>query len=37
MTKVISVRFKQTGKQYYFDPGDLMIAKGDHVIVERCV
>ncbi len=34
MTKVISVRFKQTGKQYYFDPGDLMIAKGDHVIVE---
>ena len=34
MTKVISVRFKQAGKQYYFAPGELEIVKGDHVIVE---
>ena len=34
MTKVISVRFKQEGKQYYFAPGELEIVKGDHVIVE---
>ncbi|WP_367925074.1 stage 0 sporulation family protein [uncultured Ruthenibacterium sp.] len=34
MTKVISVRFKQTGKQYYFSPGEWEIDKGDYVIVE---
>ena len=34
MTKVIGVRFKQTGKLYYFDPGALDLREGDHVIVE---
>lgn len=34
MTKVIGVRFKQTGKVYYFGPGELDIQKGDYVIVE---
>lgn len=32
--KVIGVRFKNTGKVYYFDPGELVVSKGDHVIVE---
>lgn len=32
--KVIGVRFKNTGKVYYFDPGELVIEKGSHVIVE---
>lgn len=34
MINVIGVRFKKAGKIYYFDPGDLQIVKGDHVIVE---
>ena len=34
MIKVIGVRFRTAGKIYYFDPGDLEIKKGDHVIVE---
>ena len=34
MIKVIGVRFRRAGKVYYFDPLDLKIAKGDHVIVE---
>lgn len=34
MSKVISVRFKPSGKPYYFAPGDMDIHKGDHVIVE---
>ena len=34
MIKVIGVRFRRAGKVYYFDPIDLDIAKGDHVIVE---
>ena len=34
MTKVIGVRFKQTGKLYYFSPGGLDLREGDHVIVE---
>ncbi|MCR4791694.1 MAG: hypothetical protein K5871_03015 [Lachnospiraceae bacterium] len=32
--KVIAVRFKSNGKSYFFDPGDLEIAKDDHCIVE---
>ena len=32
--KVIGVRFKNTGKIYYFDPGQITVKKGDHVIVE---
>ena len=31
---VIGVRFKEAGKIYYFDPDNLQIAAGDHVIVE---
>ncbi|MCR5310049.1 MAG: stage 0 sporulation family protein [Lachnospiraceae bacterium] len=34
MTKVIGVRFKETGKVYYFAPGDKDIKRGEHVIVE---
>ncbi len=34
MITVIGVRFKQAGKIYYFNPGDLDIKKGDFVIVE---
>jgi cell fate regulator YaaT (PSP1 superfamily) len=31
---VVGVRFKNAGKIYYFDPGDLSIQKDDFVIVE---
>ena len=31
---VIGVRFKEAGKIYYFDPGELTITTNDHVIVE---
>lgn len=34
MIKVIGVRFRQAGKVYYFDPLDMHIEKGQHVIVE---
>ena len=34
MTEVVSVRFKNKGKVYYFDPNGLTIAKGDNVVVE---
>lgn len=34
MIKVLGVRFKRTGKVYYFDPGDFTIAETDGVIVE---
>ncbi len=34
MIKVVGVRFKETGKMYYFSPNDLTLKKGDHVIVE---
>ena len=34
MTQVIGVRFKETGKIYYFDPKGLKIKAGSHVIVE---
>lgn len=34
MVKIIGVRFRKTGKIYYFSPGDLEIEKGQHVIVE---
>ena len=32
--KVIGVRFRNAGKIYYFDPLDLQIERGQHVIVE---
>ena len=34
MYDVVGVRFKKAGKIYYFAPGDLVIQKGDYVIVE---
>lgn len=34
MYDVVGVRFKKAGKIYYFDPGDLPVAKDDFVIVE---
>ncbi len=34
MTKVVGVRFKDTGKMYYFDPRGIVVRKGDIVIVE---
>ena len=34
MTKVISVKFKEGGKAYYFDPADVTAKVGDAVIVE---
>ena len=34
MTKVACVRFRDAGKVYYFDPKDLEITAGCHVIVE---
>ena len=33
MKKIVSVRFKPNGKTYFFDPSDLDIQTGDHVIV----
>ncbi len=34
MEKVVGVRFKPVGKVYYFLPGELQFAEGDHAIVE---
>lgn len=34
MVKIIGVRFRTAGKIYFFDPGQLEIKQGDHVIVE---
>ncbi len=34
MIKVIGVRFRSVGKIYYFDPKDMEINRGQHVIVE---
>lgn len=34
MTKVVGVRFRNTGKIYYFDPVKYRIETGNHVIVE---
>lgn len=34
MIKVIGVRFRQAGKVYFFDPMNMKIEKGQHVIVE---
>lgn len=34
MTTVIGVRFREVGKIYYFDPGDLEFKAGDNVIVD---
>ncbi|NLW17136.1 MAG: stage 0 sporulation family protein [Firmicutes bacterium] len=34
MPNVVGVRFKRAGKVYYFDPAQIDLQKGDHVIVE---
>lgn len=34
MTRVVGIRFRDTGKVYFFDPNKLNIKAGDHVIVE---
>ncbi len=34
MVKVVGIRFKDTGKMYYFDPNGLEVHKGDTVVVE---
>lgn len=34
MKTIAGIRFKKPGKIYYFDPGDLQIEKGMHVIVD---
>lgn len=34
MVKVVGVRFKDTGKMYFFDPKDIEVHKGDTVVVE---
>ena len=34
METIIGVRFKTAGKIYHFSPGQLTIARGQHVIVE---
>ena len=34
MIKVVGVRFKDTGKIYYFDPFDIDVKKGETVVVE---
>lgn len=34
MYDVVGIRFKKAGKIYYFDPNDILIEKGNYVIVE---
>jgi cell fate regulator YaaT (PSP1 superfamily) len=34
MVNVVGVRFKDTGKMYYFDPSNIEVHKGDTVVVE---
>ncbi len=34
MSEIVGVRFKTAGKIYYFDPTDIELKVGDHVIVE---
>jgi cell fate regulator YaaT (PSP1 superfamily) len=34
MKKVVGVRFKKTGKVYYFDPGDMELEVNEQVVVE---
>ncbi len=34
MTIIVGIRFKDSGKIYYFDPGDIEISQGDIVIVD---
>ena len=34
MTTIIGIRFRNSGKTYYFDPGEYILAKGDMAVVE---
>ena len=34
MKTIIGVRFRQAGKVYYFDPGENVLERNQHVIVE---
>ena len=34
MPKITGVRFRTAGKNYYYDPEDMDLKVGDHVIVE---
>ena len=34
MTEVVSIKFKNRGKCYFFDPGQLSVKSGDKVVVE---
>jgi cell fate regulator YaaT (PSP1 superfamily) len=34
MQRIVGVRFKEAGKIYYFDPGDLELDEGNYVVVE---
>ncbi len=34
MKRIAGVRFREAGKIYYFDPGELEVEEGDHVVVE---
>ena len=34
MVTIVGVRFREVGKIYYFDPGELELKNGDHVIVD---
>jgi len=34
MTTVVGIRFREVGKIYYFDPGELELKAGDNVIVD---
>lgn len=37
MAKVVGVRFRNTGKVYYFDPSDFELRHGDMVVVETAI
>lgn len=37
MKQIVGVRFKATGKTYYFDPGELKLEKGMSVIVDTAM
>ena len=39
MVEVIGIKFKETGKVYYFAPAGFKLKKGDYAIVEtsRCI
>ena len=37
MIDVVGIRFRNTGKIYYFNPKNIELKKGDHVIVETAV